>query len=551
MDLDRRRVQTAVLGSPESDHPLSLPTDRVEAFAYLSRYRGQEFYCGQLLGGCGWRLMDKLYKDRVCHFAHYPDPHGHAPECERRYAGADSADHLYIHRGLTTRFGQLGKKQRFNGRMEGGECIDLLVTPRRARSAIKVQFVNLSAKEWADEDEDLRRRLGRVDWVVGPRASTTAGYLIDRDGYALHVRCIPRERNRIVEIGTETRDGDLAWASVDDCEITERGIVTPLLRKTRSSNPRGESSPQPVSEPSKPAMDPRRLAIYQEVRAGCVKLVQDIEEAKGAGDLATARLYVREFRLTLVRVSLFNPDFAQEVRQLKSYEAWVAHEQNARKVAKYQEQRTQTLGLTQQRRARLRDIVKLLRGAQAAGDRALGRELEAEGRELLKMLKTRKTYKEDRKVLDRAARWLDVSAAPFKPETPPPAPQPQVGGAEGLGERILAKLKAVAADQKTIDWQQLLGKEWEWTSSKKRLEALVWVDDVDDKSRPLLSALVTQPQGRLDPEFRQILAALGFAVPQTDQALELIWRREVDRAHACFAKQPRPIPDRLVPRADQ
>lgn len=101
MALDTRRVQTAVLGSPDSDRPLSLPIDRKEAEAYLSRFRGQQFYCGVLLGGCGWRLMDKLYGDRACHFAHFPDPKGIAPQCERRYIGADSADHLFIHRGLS------------------------------------------------------------------------------------------------------------------------------------------------------------------------------------------------------------------------------------------------------------------------------------------------------------------------------------------------------------------------------------------------------------------------------------------------------------------
>lgn len=235
---DTRRVQTAVLGSPDSDYPLSLPMDREEAAIYLSRYKGKPFYCGRLLGGCGWRLMDKLYSDRVCHFAHYPDPNGSAPECERRYFGADSADHLYIHRGLTSGLSGPARKQQFDGTITQGRCTDLLVNPGRSRSAIRVQFVNLPPDVWAKEDEELRARLGWVDWMVGPRALATGKYLLDRDGYALRVRCEQQGSTRVVKIGTETQSGDLEWAELKDCEISERGIVTPLLRKLRSAAPR-------------------------------------------------------------------------------------------------------------------------------------------------------------------------------------------------------------------------------------------------------------------------------------------------------------------------
>jgi hypothetical protein len=227
---DTRRVQTAVLGNPDSDHPLSLPTDRNEAEWYLSRYKGQKFYCGVLIGGCGWRLMDKLYGDRVCHFAHFPDNKGMAPECERRYHGPDSADHLFIHRGLTS---GMRVRPRFEGRMEDGRCTDLLVRHSQTRSAIKVQFVNLSSDEWEQQDEELRAQFGRVDWLLGSEATGTARYLVNRDGYALRVRCEPDKSGaRVVKVGTETSDGDLEWSNLDDCEITVKGVVTPLLRES-------------------------------------------------------------------------------------------------------------------------------------------------------------------------------------------------------------------------------------------------------------------------------------------------------------------------------
>ncbi|WP_189239073.1 hypothetical protein [Planomonospora parontospora] len=223
-------MQTAVLGSSHSDHPLSLPTDRKEADWYLSRYRGKAFYCGVWLGGCGWRLTGKLYGDRVCHFAHLPDPKGLAPDCERR-GGIDSADHLFIHRGLASR---IGENQRFDGRMDKERCTDLLVRRHQSRSAIKVQFVNLTPAEWEERDEVLHAQFGHVDWIVGPTATRTGRYLIERDGYALRVRCEEGVNGtRAVRIGTETSDGDLEWSSLHDCEITDKGLVTPLLRKVR------------------------------------------------------------------------------------------------------------------------------------------------------------------------------------------------------------------------------------------------------------------------------------------------------------------------------
>ncbi|WP_344054958.1 hypothetical protein [Planotetraspora silvatica] len=226
-------MQTAVLGSPDSDRPLSLPTERKEAEAYLSRYRGRKFYCGVLIGGCGWRLMDKLYGDRVCHFAHFPDTKGTAPECERRYLGADSADHLFIHRGLSS---GLTERPRFEGRLEAGRCMDLLVRRRQTKSAIKVQFVNLSPDEWEQQDDVLRAQFEHVDWMLGPTATRTSKYLLERDGYALRVRCEEgKGAARVVKVGTETSDGDLQWSSLDDCEITAKGVVTPLLRKVRAS----------------------------------------------------------------------------------------------------------------------------------------------------------------------------------------------------------------------------------------------------------------------------------------------------------------------------
>ncbi|MFK4693638.1 hypothetical protein [Streptomyces pristinaespiralis] len=65
----------------------------------------------------------------------------------------------------------------------------------------------------------------------------------------------------------------------------------------------------------------------------------------------------------------------------------------------------------------------------------------------------------------------------------------------------------------------------------------------------MLSALVTGRDGGPAPFFRALLRAAGLAVPQTDQALLMVWTREQQRAHAAYATTPRPLPPRLVPQA--
>ncbi|WP_147268323.1 hypothetical protein [Spongiactinospora rosea] len=203
--------------------------------------------------------MHKLYGDRVCHFAHHPDTKGIAPRCERRHVGTDSADHLYIHRGLTHQLGKSASPQRFQGTMVNGQCTDLLVNASQGRAAIKVQFMHLSRDAWTKKDEELRSRLGQVDWVIGPYAAETTEYLLDRNGYALRVRCEHEGSTRVVRVGTETREGDLEWSRLDECEINEQGIVTPPLRKIRRIAER--KVPEVMQYPGLP-LTVKKIVIY-------------------------------------------------------------------------------------------------------------------------------------------------------------------------------------------------------------------------------------------------------------------------------------------------
>jgi len=596
MTQDNRRVQTAVLGSPDSDHPLSLPTDRREAALYLSRYRGARFFCGTHLGGCGWELMSKLYSDRVCHFAHHPDPKGLAPECERRYAGVDSADHLYIHRGLTSR---LGSAQRFQGNLVDGRCTDLLVE-LYGRSAVRVQFVNLAPHVWEREDEALRTWLAHVDWMLGPRAGETAKYLVDRDGYALRVRCEAGSDTRVVKVGTETAQGDLEWVPLTDCEIDARGITTPLLRKLRKAAPRparpaardARRIDQKAQEDTAPAREPsplllpeplirhkltslirdmreaRRKGDYQrilhavdtnaallaaltrrtfrkereavdelkrwavvkqdnqvqiesDIRRRSAALVKTIVQALAEGDLTAAQRDVEALRKTLQRVPRRIPDFEAEVQDLRECESRLraAQERAARnQAAKVHAARVK------EKRDQLHDILARIEKAEAVGDYKEVRRLYQEGRFVLKRLGPDATS-DERWRLDSIQRMLDST----------------------LVNRITEVLKNVARNQATISIQGLA----EDVGAEGTLSTITFIE-VDRSARttgPILSALVTTSDGRVLPDFRTVLEGLGYEVPKTDRALDIIWRREVERAHACYGDPPRDMPPSHVPRA--
>lgn len=66
MALDRRRVQTAVIGQADSELPVVLPMEAIELDDFRAHHAGQTYWCGVRLGGCGHQLFTKLYTDRAC-----------------------------------------------------------------------------------------------------------------------------------------------------------------------------------------------------------------------------------------------------------------------------------------------------------------------------------------------------------------------------------------------------------------------------------------------------------------------------------------------------
>ncbi|GAA4937026.1 hypothetical protein GCM10023224_17500 [Streptomonospora halophila] len=246
-DDDRRLVQTAVVGGARSDEPVSLPMDESGALRFRELHQGRKFWCGTWLGGCGGELSGKIYREKVCHFAHHPSSN----ECTRRYGDADSADHLYASRRVNRWLEGHGLEARspdYKGDFEdGGTCTRVFLDGVDDLPPICIELT---------EDLDgylaglLRTgEINQLDWLIRNNPPL-ARELIDRNGYALRIRFKDEDLGRTFDVGTATADGRVRWNGLDECSLTRNGIRTPMLgeRKRLRLAPEAngtETTPEP------------------------------------------------------------------------------------------------------------------------------------------------------------------------------------------------------------------------------------------------------------------------------------------------------------------
>ncbi|WP_046468354.1 competence protein CoiA family protein [Allosalinactinospora lopnorensis] len=256
---DHRLVQTAVVGRPRSEVPVSLPMDESGAQSFRLRNKDRTFWCGTLLGGCGGRLSDKIYREKVCHFAHHPSSNG----CTRRHGGVDSADHLYASRKVNRWLQQQGwdeRPARYEGEFAaGGTCVRVLLGEADGLPPICVEFSR-------NLDAYLKRLLhageiNRLDWLVKENPPLT-GELIDRNGYALRIRFKDEDLGRGFEVGTMTGDLRVRWNDLSECSFTREGIRTPVLKERRllrltpaKPKPPAEDTPERLRRLVRDALD--------------------------------------------------------------------------------------------------------------------------------------------------------------------------------------------------------------------------------------------------------------------------------------------------------
>ncbi|MFD7986983.1 hypothetical protein ACFV4M_26875 [Kitasatospora indigofera] len=213
-----RRIQTAVLGGARSDIPLILPLEAIEVEAFRREHAADTFWCGLLLGGCGSRLATKLYTDRVCHFAHFPDSDG-AHVCERRARDVASADHLYATAAARTWLHAQGHRATVRHGTPLGSVVDLHPGPR-ARG-LRLHLDAAIAPVWDDE---------RTEPVLGVSVPVDDRTLVDRR-YVHRVRFDSVGTARRVRIGTQSFARGTEWFALDDCTLTPEGLHTPAVER--------------------------------------------------------------------------------------------------------------------------------------------------------------------------------------------------------------------------------------------------------------------------------------------------------------------------------
>lgn len=234
--LDHRLVQTAVIGHSKSDHPVILPMKASELEAWRRRHPRYTYWCGYELGGCGAKLTDRLYRDKVCHFAHVAG----GPTCGRAATGESSADHLFIKRGLRRLLDKHGQRGDVRTRDLGsgpGGAVDLHLPAARRR--LRFQLSPLDYRSWRTANLDLGGDVDEVDWFFGADGPLTEE-LLARNGHTLRFRLETRGGERRVYIGTRTHDGpSVRWDPLEDCRIERTGLLTPsaegvppLVRRT-------------------------------------------------------------------------------------------------------------------------------------------------------------------------------------------------------------------------------------------------------------------------------------------------------------------------------
>ncbi|MER5886979.1 hypothetical protein ABT160_24410 [Streptomyces sp. NPDC001941] len=295
---DRRQIQTAVLGSADSEEPLLLPLEAIELDAFRRRHQRDTFWCGLLLGGCGAQLTTKLYTDRVCHFAHHPGPDCQPHICGRRARGISSADHLYVKSAAAAWFRSRGEEADIAFAQPDGAQVGSLVDITSRHRRLRVHLDQAVEPVWDDDG---------IEPVLGLSVPVDRDTLIRR-WYVHRIRLDSEGTARRVQIGTEAFARPTEWFALDTCTMTERGLSTPAVEKiirSRTSRPApawtpGRAYKAPDIELREQVLDVelqarillRGLADARKVEAVVVvtRLCDQIAEVTGAKEETQAQL---------------------------------------------------------------------------------------------------------------------------------------------------------------------------------------------------------------------------------------------------------------------
>ncbi|QDN54155.1 competence protein CoiA family protein [Streptomyces sp. S1D4-20] len=220
MPRDQRLVQTAVMGSAESEMPALLPMQAEQADLFRRAHAGATFWCGQWLGGCRGRLTIRTPADRVAHFAHVPGPGRGA--CRRRSVGVSGADHLYIKRQVLAWLDSQGITAAAHLPQDA---------ERPGREVLFEPGGHGCLRVLLDQDAVPVPPVDGTQLVLGPHVAHDP-HRLTLDGYVLRIRCDTDGHTRRVMIGTQLH-GHTEWVSLDACRLMPWGLSTPAVEEVR------------------------------------------------------------------------------------------------------------------------------------------------------------------------------------------------------------------------------------------------------------------------------------------------------------------------------
>lgn len=241
MAFDTRLVQTAVLGAADSRDPVIMPMTRTEAKRLLEDHPDELFWCGTWLGGCGRKLMSRVGMERIPHFAHWPNRGESRAACYRLHNGRRSADHLFVSRDLSAWAQGCGYRPAtpvLEGDFESGDtctCLEITLAghPGGGTGLITLVFRGFDLSVWRSREAARPTTMSWSNWIFGPGVVSPQA-LLDRDGYALHLRLDSTDGISSIEIGTRPHKGSTEWVELDECTIEAHGISTPLAAEIRA-----------------------------------------------------------------------------------------------------------------------------------------------------------------------------------------------------------------------------------------------------------------------------------------------------------------------------
>ncbi|MER5723881.1 hypothetical protein ABT043_17905 [Streptomyces sp. NPDC002418] len=517
--IDTRLIQTAVIGGSDSDQPVILPEQPHNLDEFLRQFGRDDFWCGTLLGGCGEPLRPKRYVTRVCHFAHGADP-GRG-ECHRTANSVDGADHLFIKAHVTRWLAGQGHAAQGELRSFGhchGDAVDFRLG--RKKTHLRFELHPEDYRSWRKAADSLGAKEGRIEWVFG-QDDALARDMVARRGYALLVRCETEGTDRRVLIGTVTDGRRTPWDPLEQCRMTESGLVTPVLEELRAEG--AVRSDGTGCEPY-----PGSVALA----SGQVVFAVDVEAAPLSSsllDVPGRRLvpgFVKPAGSRIVRACLSLPDSVPAPTEQYVYR------------------------LAGSVRLLVTDVLEGIGSSWAVRADALvqlkGLDAERTGLWRPSVALDEKHVPAPRASSARERTPL-IGAAAIGPKAPE-APSGKTA------DELRKVLEGVAAKGVTVTWSELTERLGRWVHdlpNPTRRDLLVEVDKPRVPEEPLLSVLVVTHLGTPLSYLGEVLRRLGAAEPASEFALQQWAAAETKKTHQAYGHRRTPASAAPPPRLKQ